>query len=547
MKKTITMLLLAVFVSGVNAQTAPAWVKFSGPSNYQNYDAQDVHTATDTFGNIYTAASMSDTANNLSKAMLVKYNAAGVQQWVQYYDNNDPNYNGSYVTRLLVDGGGNAYLCGYGITGNTTNNDFLLVKFDNTGAFQWATSLDGGSAGDDYVTSSTFDASGNIIVAGYANHQSGTTGDDIYVTKWSTAGTLLWSYIWNNTGSNDEDRALAVASDLSNNIFITGSTYQSATDRDMVTLKLDSTGANQWTKIYAYSGDGNDDRGYSVTTDSLGNSYVTGAAADWTTVKYDPSGNVTWQTHYTTFDLERFSYKKVLLDKAGNVITIGTAFEGSSQQDNYVVSKYTKTGTLIWSTDINSPAGGGSIETAYDAVVDSAGYVYITGKYDGPNGTDILTSVVSPTGTTVWNNPFANTLNAGGTDRGYSIALDRNRNIIVAGVSETRNSNSANPVDVVTFKYNALSFATAIADVSLNASDLSVYPNPTRGNVFIRITDENLIGAEVSVTNMIGQTVLSEKITSLNQQLDMGNQAKGLYVVTVKTEQSAVSKKIIIE
>ena len=546
MKKAITLFSLSLLMAGVFAQTSPAWVKYSGPSDYANYDVREVSTATDTLGNVYTAASMSDTLNNLSKAMLVKYNPAGVQQWIQYYDNNDVQYNGTYIKKLLVDRSGNAFLCGYGVGGSTGGKDFFLAKYDNNGNQQWNAYLDGGSAGDDYVTSAAFDTTGNIIMAGYANHGAGTTGDDIYVTKWSATGTLLWNYLWNNASANDEDRALDVATDRSGNVFVTGSTYQTSTGRDMVTIKLDGGGNNLWTKIYSYGGDNNDDRGFSVVTDSLGNSYVTGATANWNILKYSPTGTVLWEVHYTTFDLERYSAKKVLLDKAGNVITVGSAFQGQPQQDNYVINKYTSAGLLLWSTDVNSPAGGGSVEEMYDAVVDTAGYIYVTGKYDGPAGADILTAVISPSGAKMWNNPFTNNLNPAGGDLPYSIVIDRYSNIFIAGVSETRTT-SADAVDVVTFKYNALNFSTGVTDIALQDAEMLVYPNPTQNTLNIHLSDESLLGAAITVTNLLGQTIITEKIDALNLQLDLSAQAKGIYTVSVKTAQATASKKIIIQ
>ena len=546
MKKTITLLLISALINALNAQTAPSWVKYSGPADYANYDVQEVSTGTDSMGNIYTAASMSDTVNDLSKAMLVKYNPAGVQQWIQYYDNNDANFNGSHVKKLLVDPAGNCYLCGYGIGGSTNGKDFLLVKYDNAGSMQFSDYLDAGSNVDDYLTSARFDTHGNIILAGYGNH-GGTTGDDIFVCSFTNVGSLNWSYLWNNTAGNDEDRALDVAADTTGNVFVTGSTYQSATGRDMVTLKVNATGNLQWAKIYSYSGDGNDDRGFSVVADAAGNSYVTGATADWITIKYDPSGNVLWNQHYTTFDLSRFDNKKVLLDTAGNVISVGNAFEGTSEQNNFVVNKYTKAGLLLWSANVNGPAGGESVEVMYDALVDSAGYIYVTGKYDGALSTDILTSVFSPAGVVVWNNPFANALNTAGDDRAYSIALDGHRNIILAGLAETRSSNSVDAVDVVTLKYNALQLSTAVSTIAANEAEVLLYPNPNHGNLTLSLTDQNLLGAVITVTNMLGQTVMVETLNNLKQQLNVSNVAKGLYMLNIKTGAQTISKKFMVE
>lgn len=541
MKTIITSLLLITIMSIAQGQIAPSWVRYSTPSNYQNYDAKEVSTGTDTVGNIYTAASMMDTVNNLYKAMLVKYNSGGTEKWKVFFDNNDPNYNGTNVVTLLVDKIGNCYVCGYGINNSTSGRDFMILKYDNAGNFQWSTYWDGGQSQNDYATCAMFDKSGNIIVGGYVN-SFGTTGDDMAVIKVSPAGTFFWSYTFNNSAVNDEDRVLALASDNNNNIYLTGSTYGVSSNRDMISMKLDSNGLNKWISEIPHVTTGADERGYGIAADNTGHCYVTGSVGDWTTIKYDSLGNSIWTNHDTTNSLDRFITKKVMLDKFNNVIVVGDAFISSANQTDLVVNKINNgTGNSIWYTSYNN-AG---IDNFEDAVLDTNANVYVTGSFEGPLNIDMSAMIISPNGSVIWHTTFTNSLNISGGDMPYQITLDKNRSIILAGVAETRGNTSNDVVDVVTLKFPTS--ITGINSVANETAIMNIYPNPAKDNLTITISDESLIGSTVKIINIMGAIVSEEKIISLSQQFNLSNLSNGIYMVNFSNGKESFSKKIIIE
>ncbi|MES2133178.1 MAG: T9SS type A sorting domain-containing protein [Bacteroidota bacterium] len=541
MKNIFTILLLSAGAYCM-AQNTPAWVRYSTPSNYENYDVREVSTGTDSIGNIYTSASMYDSINNLSKIMLVKYNTLGTQQWMQLYDYNNSTYNGSYAVTLLIDKAGNSYVCGYGRGTTTNGKDFMVLKYNNAGTQLWAKYWDGGQSLSDYITCATFDKSGNIVVAGYANTM-GTTWDDLAVVKYSTAGTQLWSYTYNNAPVNGEDRALGIASDASDNIYVTGSSYGTVS-RDMITLKLNSSGTNQWVKRMAHGTSSDDDRGYSIAADAVGNSYVTGAVNDWITVKYDPSGNVLWTNSYTANDLNRYSVKKVMLDKANNVIVGTDVFVSSNQHfsDLGIVKLNNATGASIWATTFNNSG----IDTFEDFVLDTMGNIYVAGAYDGPIGKDMSTMILSPAGIILWNTTFSNALNTRGGDMPYQIATDNNRNVILAGVSETRGSGSGSNVDVVTLKFGTQGI-TGIQTTENKAAHLNVYPNPAKNYVTLSVSDESFNHASITLYNMLGDVLVKDVLNTQEQSIDLGNLAKGVYVLTIQGAKETLSKKLVVE
>ena len=71
-----------------------------------------------------------------------------------------------------------------------------------------------------------------------------------------------------------------------------------------------------------------------------------------------------------------------------------------------------------------------------------------------------------------------------------------------------------------------------------NSEGITVYPNPAHNNLFINVSESI---SSISVTNVIGQTVIAEQRVNSNQQvqtLDISNLADGVYFVKVNSTDS---------
>ena len=71
-----------------------------------------------------------------------------------------------------------------------------------------------------------------------------------------------------------------------------------------------------------------------------------------------------------------------------------------------------------------------------------------------------------------------------------------------------------------------------------------MYPNPTHG--ILNINLKNTIAADLEIHNIMGQKILERNLKSSNNKIALNNIAKGLYLVTIKTEKTATTKKLII-
>ncbi|MBL4652689.1 MAG: T9SS type A sorting domain-containing protein [Flavobacteriales bacterium] len=97
---------------------------------------------------------------------------------------------------------------------------------------------------------------------------------------------------------------------------------------------------------------------------------------------------------------------------------------------------------------------------------------------------------------------------------------------------------------------NYLWTVTSVAEVATEGFATKVYPNPNNGVFNLMVSSSKSETYQISVTNMIGQSVYSENL-SVNgvgsTTLDLSSFDKGIYFVTVKGAESESTSKVIIK
>lgn len=264
--------------------------RYDGP--LQHYDYGD-HMIVDSNNNIYVTGISSDTATYYAT---IKYNSSGVQQWVKRYKFRNGGGLNTPV-RLAFDNFGNLYLSAYQFFA-TTDEDFLLIKYDINGNQLWSRTLNTPGDTTNYCVGLAIDIAGNVIVTGIAY------GYGMYTFKYDPQGILLWTlpYLSNN---NYSGLPTSITVDSSLNIYIAGS-VNSPNYENFLVLKYDANGTKLWEK--SYSGTANQtDRANDLIIDKFGYIYSTGfivnSFSNWTdyfTVKLDQSGNEIWQASFNS-------------------------------------------------------------------------------------------------------------------------------------------------------------------------------------------------------------------------------------------------------
>ena len=222
------IVILFIFTGSVLSQVAQQWVaRYNGPGN--STDAAN-SIAVDGSGNVYVTG-MSSGSGTYYDYCTIKYNSAGVQQWVARY--NGPGNDYDVPTSIAVDGSGNVYVTGYS-KGSGTDEDYCTIKYNSSGVQQWLARYNGPVNHDDEAHSIAVDGSGNVYVTG-ESYGSGTY-EDYCTIKYNSLGVQQWLARYNGP-ANDYDEARSIAVDGSGNVYVTGCSYGGGTNVDFCTIK----------------------------------------------------------------------------------------------------------------------------------------------------------------------------------------------------------------------------------------------------------------------------------------------------------------------
>lgn len=371
--------------------------------------------------------------------------------WVRRY--NGPGNSDDMASAIALDGSGNVYVTGQS-WGSGTMYDYATIKYYPDGDTGWVRKYNGPGNELDWATAIAVDKSGNVFITG-ASWGSGTMFD--YATiKYYPNGDTAWVRTYNGPG-NDNDSACAMAVDGSGNVYVTGTSVAGATGPDYTTIKYDSSGNELWVRRYNNS-EGFADRARAIALDSLGNVYVTGYSIssegipmpdyDYATVKYDSSGNRLWVTRYNGPANNWDWALAIAVDRSANVYVTGATSISTPTPDCATI-KYDSTGNQLWAKTYN---GTGDYSDEGNAVrVDASGNTYVSG-WTSQTGTylDYLILKYYPNGDTAWIRTYNGPASA--NDVSSAMALDKAGNVYVTGWSWTAGGDDKN-YDYATIKY----------------------------------------------------------------------------------------------
>lgn len=77
---------------------------------------------------------------------------------------------------------------------------------------------------------------------------------------------------------------------------------------------------------------------------------------------------------------------------------------------------------------------------------------------------------------------------------------------------------------------------------SFDSKPISIYPNPSKGIVNI----ENVSNANIYVTDIIGNVIASQENITGSTSFDLSNNAKGIYMVKVVSNNKTMTKKVVV-
>ena len=504
-------LIVIVFMLNVNliclqAQVNQEWAVFYDGSKSFDEPAGMVVDASD---NIYVTGTSNGI--NYQDYLTIKYNNSGATQWIQRY--NGPGNNDDVPEAIALDGSGNVYVTG-GSTQSNSRMEFNTIKYSSSGVQLWLNTFGGTDISlGDYATSIAVYGSGIVYITG-TTYNTGTSFD-ITTIKYNSLGTQQW--VQNKNGpDNIDDMPSALVTDNAGNIYVTGYISNGFNNfYDYSTTKYNSNGDELWSQYYNGTFDGWD-QGVAIAVDNTGNSYVTGASRgvgsdyDIVTIKYSPAGAPLWIKRYDGY----FGWEagnSILVDDSSNVYVSGGS-AGVSTGNDFVTIKYNSVGGRIWVRRYNGPANGNDI--TYSMTKDSLNNIYVTGSSEG-EGTmkDIVTIKYSSSGDELWNVRFNGSSNR--DDVPVAVRLDRNNNVIVSGKSYSDSTEN----DYVTIKYSQTVGISTISNQVPVRTDLAQnYPNPFNPTTNLEFGISELGFVSLKIYNALG----NEVATIVNERLAPG-------------------------
>ena len=81
--------------------------------------------------------------------------------------------------------------------------------------------------------------------------------------------------------------------------------------------------------------------------------------------------------------------------------------------------------------------------------------------------------------------------------------------------------------------------------------NLNIYPNPTRGLFNISFVSDDIVTLELLVLNASGKVIMIENkemfVGEYTKQVDLSEYPKGIYMVQIRTNNSFITKRIVVQ
>jgi hypothetical protein len=275
----------------------------------------------------------------------------------------------------------------------------------------------------------------------------------IYTSAYSQPQPV-WTSTFNGSNNNN-DKAFKTVLDVSGNIYVLGTSYNSQTKEDIFLSKYNNAGNLLWQKFYTGDVD-NDDLPAGIGTDAQSNVYILINNYSASTLKrivlrkYSAAGALLWSTavsHPVSFVTNAQRTGQCL-----KVIPDGTVFAGgkwfSTQGQNTVYGlmayKFNASGSIIDSTVSINGVDTVSTISIIDINTDNSGNVYLAGT----NANNMYIKKLDINFDSVWTKTYNG--NGNGFDAGTKVVIDNNYFSYLAGYVKS----GANGNDYCVLKYD---------------------------------------------------------------------------------------------
>ena len=441
---------------------------------------------------------------------------------------------------------------GFVIVGTTNNeclgmNDINIIKVDSGFNTQWSKVYGGTGTEWGYSVVQTFD--GGYAFAGFTNSY-GNGGYDGYLVRVNSWGNIIWTKTF---GGTNWDFIYSLKQTSDSGFVLCGETYSFGSGgKDVYAIRTDKNGNTIWTNTFG------------GTLDDIGNKII---------VKNDTSYAIIGQTN--SFGLGNTDVYFLLIDSNGNLITSKTY--GSTRADIGFGIDTTSDGGFVFAgiTDsLNLGSDGG-----YIIKTDSVGNELWNRIYNGITTRDIKQVidggyVVSGTclncgsgakglyvmrldGNGFWTAgpAFGGSLD----EEGFSVINTFNGGLVFGGTTTSygqgyediyliyfNNISIVMNYEVIVSNYNdSLNCTTGINQPNAEDLGVTIFPNPSNGDINVSIPSALTMGNEMTftVTDLLGKEVYKHEIENNNFIFRKKDLNSGTYFYIIRDENNNILSK----
>ena len=469
---------------------------------------------------------------------VAKFNAAKQLLWVTQFDSKYSIQN----THITTDVEGNVIFIGKN-TNPVYHNGVMcsaewgsfIAKLNPNGELLWTRIQEGNVAeiGGIQCTWKNIIITGTIDGTLMFNGQTMTESlGNVFVLKYDSDGNILWTRQLGNSSYNKP----RIAADVDNNIFLT--LYSSAGsisfngisydlilgEGDIILIKMSPYGETHFVKNFGGGVDPSQDNDAMVRS-----------------IHTDKEGNV------------------FLLGKWGQQIQLGNSTFLNSNlgtSDNLFIAKMDTNGDFLWSNKLETKSLG--YYDTYDLAIDNQNNVYYGGYNQDSifiGNTDFssdelnLYARFNPDGSLVW-------VKKSDFGSSYSIAAKGEDNLMIYGTIGGDYAQIGG--EVFFFRHNAFlaelgeSIPVSVIPIANESFALSVFPNPTTGQLRLEYLLEASTPIQLLVYDVLGRVMYNRQLGLLNKGLhrqivDISSLPSGSYVLSLKTNTNFTSTIIEVK
>jgi hypothetical protein len=461
---------------------------------------------------------------------------------------------------MAIGADGSVYVTGKSWFNDTYLYDMVVIKYSSDLVEQWRYYLFSPGAADDIGVAIAIEpGTGNIVAAGQIGDNGTGTGADFGIVKLTPAGGLVWSRVYNTSGTQ-VDVPADITVDSQGWVYVTGYSVSSTNGNQYTTIKYYADGTRLWTRYYnEMGGSVRDDKANSVAVDDVYHVvYVTGTGEnssgnnDIVTRAYDSLGTTLWTKKINNPGDSRDRGYIVKVDGSHNVYVAGDVDRdaSSAMMGDLIYRKYDINGALLRTKKFN---GSGYNCEFGDIAITAGGKAYLTGWCRGAvippayGDYSLMAVKYNANGALAWSDFM--TPNDFGSATGYygfKAAINTATSEVAVGGRYWFWGPGAHPNQWLIRRYSpTLREGQEISSLpGGNSAVVNIYPNPAHADFIIETNQEK---CSIVIVNMQGQTVYESKENEQITEINSNTWATGIYSVIINSNGKTITRKMVIE